>query len=104
MKNTINLPVWFKLLTWLLIISNLLVFGLFTIIHPEFPWPDLNNSGAAFPIQFFGIRHVAFGIILLHGMLKKNIEVLKASYILFLIISVLDVLLLAIYGYYIDPL
>ena len=104
MAESIKFPLWFTILTWILIISNLFIFGIFSMVHPELPWPDLGNTDAAFPIQFFAVRHVAFGVVLLHGMLKKNPVVLKALYHIFLIIAILDVALLAVNGYYIPVL
>ena len=104
MSESIKFPMWFTILTWVLVISNLFIFGIFSIVHPELPFPDLGATDAAFPIQFFAIRHVAFGVVLLHAILKKNIEVLRALYTVFLIIAILDVALLAIYGYYIPVL
>ena len=104
MKDQTKFPLWFTILTWALVLSNLLVFGLFSLVHPELPWPDLGNTEAAFPIQFFAIRHLAFGVVLLHAMIRKNKEVLKALYHIFLIISVLDVALLAFNGYYIPAM
>jgi len=104
MSGEIKFPLWFTILTWVLVVSNLLVFGIFSILHPNLPWPNIGNTAAAFPIQFFAIRHVAFGLILLHGILKKNAEVLKALYHIFLIIAILDVVLIAMNGYYVPVL
>ncbi len=104
MSDSLKFPIWFTVLTWVLVISNLLIFGIFSIIHPDLPFPDLGNTDAAFPIQFFAIRHVAFGVVLLHAILKKNVEVLKALYHVFLVIAILDVALLAINGYYVPVL
>ncbi|MGB0850081.1 MAG: hypothetical protein ACPGTP_02445 [Bacteroidia bacterium] len=104
MSKSIKFPKWFTILTIVLIISNLLVFGLFTLLHPELAWPDLGLGEAKFPIQFFAARHMAFGVILLHGLIKKKPEVLAACYHMFLIISVLDVALLATNDYYIPLL
>ena len=104
MSDSVKFPMWFIILTWVLVLSNLFVFGIFSIIHPDLPFPDLGATEAAFPIQFFAIRHVAFGVVLLHATLKKNVEVLRALYTVFLIIAILDVALLAIYGYYVPVL
>lgn len=104
MSDEIKFPLWFTILTWVLVVFNLLVFGIFSILHPDFPWPNIGNKAAAFPIQFFAIRHVAFGLVLLHGILKKNAEVLKALYHIFLIIAILDVVLIAMNGYYVPVL
>lgn len=104
MSAQIKLPVWFTVLTWILVITNLFIFGIFSIVHPELPFPDMGEGEAAFPIQFFAIRHVAFGTVLLFAILKKNIEVLKAMYQIFFVIAVLDVALLAAFGYYVPVL
>ena len=104
MSDSVKFPMWFTILTWVLVISNLFIFGIFSVIHPDLPFPDLGKTEAAFPVQFFAIRHIAFGVVLLHSILKKNIEVLKAMYHVFLIIAILDVALLAIYGYYVPVL
>ena len=104
MSDSMKFPKWFTILTWALVISNLFVFGIFSIIHPDLPFPDMGKTEAAFPIQFFAIRHVAFGVVLLHAIIKKRVEVLKALYHLFLIIAILDVALIAIHGYYVPVL
>ncbi len=104
MSDSVKFPMWFTILTWVLVISNLFIFGIFSVIHPDLPFPDLGKTDAAFPIQFFAIRHVAFGVVLLHAILKKNVEVLKALYHVFLVIAILDVALLAINGYYVPVL
>ena len=82
-NSEVKFPLWFTILTIVLIISNLLVFGLFSILHPELPWPDLGKTDAAFPIQFFAVRHIAFGIVLLHGLIKKKTIVLTACFHMF---------------------
>ena len=104
MSDSVKFPMWFTILTWVLVISNLFIFGVFSIVHPELPFPDLGKTDAAFPIQFFAIRHVAFGVVLLHAIFKKDVGVLRALYTIFLIIAILDVALLAIYGYYVPVL
>lgn len=104
MDNTTKFPLWFTILTIVLIVSNFFIFGLFSLIHPELPWPDLGKTEAAFPIQFFAIRHIAFAVPLLHGLIRKEVTVLKTCYTIFLIIAVLDVAMLAVNGYYIPVL
>lgn len=94
---------WFVVLTGVLVLTNVLVFGLFTILHPELPWPDLGKE-SAFPIQFFGIRHLAFGLVLFHGLIKRNAVVLKAVFHIFFLISVMDIILLLWKSYYVPVL
>ena len=98
-----EMSVWFKVLTILLILSNVVVFGALSIVDPELPWPD-RGDGAAFPIQFFAVRHLAFGIVLFWAFWKKEWITLRALYSLFLIISILDIALLFWKGYYIPLL
>lgn len=104
MNDSIKFPTWFTVLTAVLIVSNLILFGLLTLIFPEFAWPDMGLSEAKFPIQFFAARHIAFGVILLFGLVRKNVDVLTACYHMFFIISVLDIGLLAFNNYYIPIL
>ena len=103
MSDKTKFPLWFIILTILLIISNLFIFGIFSLIHPELPWPDLAAT-AAFPIQFFAVRHIAFSIPLLHGLITKNVTVLRTLYTVFIIIAILDFALLAMNGYYVPVL
>lgn len=98
-----KLPVWLNALTALLVLMNLFVFGIFSMVHPELPWPDLAES-AAFPIQFFAARHVAFGVVLLHGLVSQDVVVLRTCYSIFFVLAVLDFGLLAAHGYYIPVL
>ena len=103
MSATKKFPIWFTVITVLYLVSNLFIFGIFSLIHPELPWPDLGKE-AAFPIQFFAIRHIALAVPLIHGLLKKNITILRTMFTIFLVMSVLDIILLAVYGYYIPVL
>ncbi len=98
-----RLPRWFSALTGALVVMNLFVFGLFSMIHPSLPWPDLGPE-AAFPIQFFAARHVAFGVVLLHGLKSRDLTILRACYTIFFVIAVLDLGMLAAHGYYIPVL
>lgn len=94
-------PGWFYALTVLLFLSNLFVFGLASLLFPSIPFPDMGHTEAAFPIQFFAVRHIAFAFPLLYGLLKRDITILKTCYSIFLVIAVLDVGLLLVNGYYI---
>lgn len=98
MINSIRFPLWFKLLTVLLVMSNLFIFGLATLLYPSLTFPDAGES-AVFPIQFFAVRHIAFAFPLLFGLVRRDVKVLMVMYSIFLIMSVLDILLLGIYGY-----
>ena len=101
MKNPEKFPLWFSALTGLLVISNLFIFGLASLIDPSLPFPDMGDGPAAFPIQFFAVRHVAFSFPLLYGLIKRDTTVLAVCYSIFMSIAVLDVGLLIIKGYYI---
>ena len=103
--NKLNkFPLWFNILTGLYFVSNLLVFGLATLFNPGFAFPDLGGTAADFPIQFFAIRHIAFAVPLLHGLLKQDAKILRTMYTIFVIMAGLDVTLLALNGYYIPVL
>ena len=95
-----KLPLWFTVLTAVLVIFNLLLFGLMTLLFPTVTWPDAGET-AVFPIQFFAIRHIAFSIPLLHGLLKKDTKILTTMYTIFFVIAILDVGLVLVNGYYI---
>lgn len=98
--SSISFPIWFTILTVVLIISNLLVFGILTLINPGLAFPE-SDSSATFPIQFFAVRHIAFSIPLIHGLITKNSTILRTLYTVFIVISVLDISLLIINDYYI---
>lgn len=95
-----KLPLWLTSLTAILILFNLFVFGLLTLFFPTVTWPDAGET-ALFPIQFFAIRHIAFSIPLLHGLLKKDTKILTTMYTIFFVIAILDVGLVLVNGYYI---
>lgn len=99
MKKT-KLPLWLTVLTTVLIVFNLLIFGLMTLLLPTVTWPDAGET-AAFPIQFFAIRHIAFSIPLLQGLLKKDTKILTTMFTIFFVIAILDVGLVLFNGYYI---
>ena len=99
-ENQVTFPLWFTALTGLLVISNLFIFGIITLLDPGTAFIEADQN-AHFPIQFFAVRHIAFSIPLLHGLVTRNPTVLRAMYSIFLIISVLDISLLIINGYYI---
>ena len=96
-------PIWFTVLTSLFFISNLFVFGLATFFNPSFAFPDAGEA-AAFPIQFFSIRHIAFSVPLLVGLIRKDVKILTVMYAIFAIMSVLDIAVLGIYDYDIPAL
>lgn len=103
MTNDKKFPLWFSILTGLFVISNLFIFGIFSLIHPYLPFPDAGEA-AKFPIQFFAIRHIALAVPLLHGLIRKDVKILRVMYTIFTVMSVLDVLLLGFNGYYIPVL
>ena len=98
MTITVKFPMWFMALTVLFFISNLFIFGLISLIFPSIPFPEA-GAAATFPIQFFAIRHIAFAGPLLYGLVKRNVTVLTTMYTIFFIMSVLDIVVLALYGY-----
>jgi len=103
MKDTPKFPPWFTILTALLVISNLIVYGLITLFQPSFAFPNAGES-AVFPIQFFAARHIAFAFPLLYGLVRKDTKTLQVMFGTFLIMSVLDLSILGFYGYTIPVL
>ena len=103
MKDTPKFPTWFTILTALLVISNLIVYGLITLFQPNFAFPDAGES-AVFPIQFFAARHIAFAFPLLYGLVRRDPKTLRVMYGTFIIMSVLDLTILGINGYTIPVL
>ena len=98
MTNAVKFPTWFTGLTALFVISNLFVFGGISLFFPHITFPN-SGDGAIFPIQFFAARHIAMAVPLFHGLIKKDVKVLRTMYTIFAIMSLLDVALLGIYGY-----
>lgn len=98
--NAQKLPLWLTGLTAMLVLFNLFVFGLMTLFFPTVTWPDAGES-ARFPIRLFAIRHIAFAISLLHGLLRKDIKILTTMYTIFFVMALLDVGLVLVNGYYI---
>jgi len=98
MTKSIKFPLWFTLITSLFFVSNLFVFGLATLLNPSFAFPSAGKA-AAFPIQFFAVRHIAMSVPLLHGLIRRDVKTLKVMYTIFVVMSVLDILLLGIYDY-----
>lgn len=103
MTSPAKFPLWFTLLTASLAVMNLLLFGLFSLLHPTLPWPDAPEA-AYFPIEFFAIRHIAFSVPLIIGLIRRDPKVLKVLYQIFLVIALLDVGTLLVKGYYIPLL
>lgn len=100
MMTETKLPLWLTVLTSVLVVFNLLVFGLITLLFPTVTWPDAGET-AVFPIQFFAIRHIAFSIPLLHGLLRKDVKILTTMFTVFFVIAILDVGFVLVNGYYI---
>ena len=99
MQETTCFPLWFTLLTAALAVSNLFIFGLWTLLAPSFAYFELGGTAADWPIQFFAVRHIAFGIVVLYGLVRRNATALATWYGTFVLISVMDVALLAIQDY-----
>ena len=95
-----KLPLWLTVLTLVLVVFNLLLFGLMTFLYPAITWPD-GGEIAVFPIQFFAIRHIAFSIPLLHGLLRKDVKTLTMMFTVFFVIAILDVGTVLANDYYI---
>lgn len=91
---------WFNVLTIMLVVSNLFIFGIVTLFNPLGTFIQ-SDASAIFPIQFFAVRHIALAIPLIHGLLKRDTTILRTMYSIFVVISVLDISLLLIEGYYI---
>ena len=98
MTNSIKFPAWFNLITVLFFISNMFIFGLATLFNPGFAFPSAGEA-AVFPIQFFAVRHIAMSIPLFHGLIKRDVKVLRTMYTIFIVMSVLDIVLLGINDY-----
>lgn len=101
MSSPERFPIWFVLLTSVLVISNFAIFGLASLLEPTFPFKELGEGRGAFPVQFFAIRHIAFSIPLAYGLGKRNPTVLAAMYTMFLVMAVLDLSLIVVEGYFI---
>ena len=96
--DTRALPIWLKVITWMVVLSNLIVFGIHTFVDPGSIFPDLDVSGE-YPARFFAIRHIAFSLPLLHGLLTQDRKILGAMYRIFLVIALLDVGSVLYYGW-----
>lgn len=92
------LPAWLKVITWMVVLSNLIVFGIHTFVDPGSVFPDLDVSGE-YPARFFAIRHIAFSLPLLHALLTRDGKLLGAMYRIFLVIALLDVGSVLYYGW-----
>lgn len=103
MENN-KLPLWLNILSGGYFVSNLFIFGLATLLNPAFAFPDLGGTGADFPIQFFAVRHIAFSVPLLHGLIRQDAKILRVMYTIFLVMAVADVGLLIVNGYSIPVL
>lgn len=101
MQTIERFPIWFIVINCLLIILHLFIFGIFSWYNPELPWPHLGDGPAKMTIYYFAIRHIAIGIPLIHGLLKKDATILRTIYMILLIIAVLDIGLIAMGNYYI---
>jgi len=98
MMNSIKFPAWFNLITALFFISNMFIYGLATLFNPDLAFQNAGDM-VRFPIQFFAVRHIAMSIPLLHGLIKRDVKVLRTMYTIFIVMSVLDIVLLGINDY-----
>lgn len=93
-----KIPTWLNGMTVAVLAMNFAVFGVYAFFSPFSIFPDLNDAGA-YPVRFFAIRHIAFSLPLLHGLLKQDRTVLGTMYHIFLVMAVLDVVTMPVYGY-----
>ncbi|MEM7371726.1 MAG: hypothetical protein AAF587_24130 [Bacteroidota bacterium] len=100
MSSSLKLPLWLNILTAVFFLSNLFVFGGLALFSPSTAFPDAGPT-ADFPIQFFAIRHIAFAAPLGYGLFKQDIKILWACFLMFMVMTSLDVALLFLNGYYI---
>ncbi|MEM7126841.1 MAG: hypothetical protein AAF702_10975 [Chloroflexota bacterium] len=98
MTNSLRFPVWLTVLTTFLFISNLFVFGGAALFNPALAFPNA-GEGAVFPIQFFAVRHIAFAFPLFYGLIQRDVKVLTVMFSIFIVMSGIDIVLLAVYGY-----
>lgn len=94
------LPGWLLAMSWMVFFGTLFIFGITVFLIPLDAFSE-GGEGAEFPARFMAIRHMAFALPLLHGILKKDRTVLRTMYLIFLVMSVLDVVTLFAYDYYI---
>ena len=90
MTEKMTVPTWLNVITVLVIVSNLGLFGIFTYLAPGVTYDGINQAGE-FPVRFFAIRHLALSAPLIHGLVTM--------FRIFLLMSVLDVITLAVYDY-----
>ena len=95
-----GLPGWLIGMSWMVLAGTLFVFGLGTFFWPSEAFPAA-GEGSEFPIRFMAIRHVAFALPLLHGILTRNATILATMYRIFWVMSLLDVITLVAFDYYI---
>ena len=94
------MPRWLIGLSWLILIMTVGVFGFGVYFFPLTAFTE-SAVDAEFPARFMGIRHIAFGLPLLHGILIQNITVLRTMYLIFWVMALLDVITIPLFGYYI---
>ena len=104
MRRPDAFPLWFTVLTGMLIVMNLGVFGFGTLLFPAATFPDMGDGPARFPIQFMAARHIAFAAPLAYGLVSRNTTVLATMYTIFATLSVVDIVLLGVEGTYIPLL
>jgi hypothetical protein len=95
-----EIPIWVNAIGAGYFLGGFFIFGWLTLFYPTMTFPVEGNA-AAFPIQFFAVRHIAIAVPLFHGLLAQDPKILRVCFTIFLVMAVLDVILLLIYGYYI---
>ena len=93
-------PRWLTALSWLILAMTVLVFGFGVYFFPLTAFPE-STADAEFPARFMAIRHMAFALPLLRGILTQNVTILRTMYLIFWVMALLDVITIAAYGYYI---
>jgi len=87
--NKRSIPTWLMALSVVILLGQLTVFGVFTIVHPELPFPGLSDD-AAHPIRFMAARHLAMAAVLMHALLARDIDLLRAMFTMFFTLAVVD--------------
>lgn len=99
-KTASPMPRWLLVLSWLILVMTVVVFGFGVYFFPLAAFPE-STVDAEFPARFMAIRHIAFAAPLLHGILARNVTILRTMYLIFWVMALLDVVSIAAYGYYI---
>lgn len=87
-------------MSWMILAMTVVVFGFGVYFFPLTAFSE-SSANAEFPARFMAIRHIAFALPLLHGILTRNVTILRMMYLIFWVMALLDVITIAAYGYYI---